>query len=95
MGSGRRGLEEIRDEILTKLVDWLKGGYTDSGSRVIFTFSGMDYPLPLTDKARALAIILGKRGATRVGRGAVAALRSRTGRPRYAAEQIAQMVRSK
>jgi hypothetical protein len=58
--SARRDLDAIRDEILTNLVDWLKGTYTDDGSGVVFAYSGMDYPVLLSDKPRALAIILGK-----------------------------------
>ncbi len=57
---GREELDQIRDEILTRLVDWLHGAYTDDGSKIVFAFSGMDYPIGLTDRSRALAIALGK-----------------------------------
>jgi hypothetical protein len=60
LSSGRPDLDAIRDEIVTNLIDWLKGTYTGDGSMVVFTFSGMDYSLPLADRPRALAIILGK-----------------------------------
>ena len=53
-------LNRIRDELLTTLVDWLRGTTADDGSKVVFSFSGMDYPIVLSDKSRALAIILGK-----------------------------------
>lgn len=57
---GRAELDKIRDEILSRLVDWLHGNYTDDGSKVVFAFSGMDFPIPLADRSRALAIALGK-----------------------------------
>jgi hypothetical protein len=41
-------------------VDWLRGTYADNGAKVVFRFSGMNYPVLLSDKPRALAIILGK-----------------------------------
>jgi hypothetical protein len=57
---GQAELDKIRDEILTRFVDWLHGTYTGDGSQVIFTFGGMDFPIPLSDRSRALGIILGK-----------------------------------
>ena len=53
-------LDKIREEILSRLVDWLHGAYTDDGSKIIFAFRGMDFPISLADRARALGIILGK-----------------------------------
>jgi hypothetical protein len=52
--------EAIRDEILTRLMDWLRGIPTDDGSQVVFTFGGMDFPISLSDRSRALEIILRK-----------------------------------
>jgi hypothetical protein len=52
--------EEIRDEILTRLVDWLRGIPAADGSQVVFTFGGMDFPISLSDRSRALEIILRK-----------------------------------
>jgi len=59
-GTALSDLNKIRDELLTTFVDWLHGAYADDASKVVFSFSGMDYPILLTDKPRALAIILGK-----------------------------------
>jgi hypothetical protein len=56
---GQAELDKIRDEILARFVDWLQGTYTDD-SQIVFTFGGMDFPISLTDKSKALAIILGK-----------------------------------
>ena len=60
---GHLELNEIRNEILTRMVDWLSGVYTDDATRVVFSFSGTDSPIPLADRSRALGIILGKAGA--------------------------------
>jgi hypothetical protein len=57
---GQKRLHAIRNEILTRLVDWLHGTSADDGSQVVFTFGGMDFAIPLGDRSRALAIILGK-----------------------------------
>lgn len=58
--AGRVSLEQIREEVLTQMIDWRKGVYNADRSEVIFSFGGMDYPVTLTDRSRALAIILGK-----------------------------------
>jgi len=58
--SGDRGLSELCHEILIPLIDSLKGQYTQDKRKVVFRFGGMDYPLLLEDRHRALAIILGK-----------------------------------
>jgi hypothetical protein len=52
--------DEIRDEILTRLIDWLHGVYTDDGSQVVFTFGGRDFRISLADRSKALSIVLGK-----------------------------------
>jgi hypothetical protein len=51
---------EIRDEILTRLVDWLRGIPADDGSQVRFSFGGMDFPISLSDRSVALSSILWK-----------------------------------
>ena len=53
-------LDKIREEILSRLVDWLHGSYTDDGSKVVFAFRGMDFRISLADRARALWGILGR-----------------------------------
>ena len=50
---GRSELDKIRDEIWTRLFDWLHGAYTDDGSKAVFAFSGMDFPIPLDNRSRA------------------------------------------
>ena len=52
--------EEIRDEILTRLVDWLRGIPADDGSQVVFAFGGVGFPISLSDRSRAVEIILRK-----------------------------------
>lgn len=61
----RRGyhrLSRLREQILSRLIDWLKGEYTTERNGVVFRFGGMDFTLSLRDERRdrALATILGK-----------------------------------
>ena len=53
---------QLRDEIIERLIDWLKGKRSEDGQKVIFQFGGMDYPIFLGEqrKGEALALILGK-----------------------------------
>jgi len=51
---------EVRNELLEKLIDWLKGERSKDGKQVIIRFGGMDFPVWLSDKDSALALILGK-----------------------------------
>lgn len=53
-------LNQIRDEILTRLVDWFHATYSGNGAKVVFNLSGVDFPVPLDDRSRALGIALGK-----------------------------------
>lgn len=55
-----RDFYNIRDEIIERLIDWLKGVRSKDGNQVIFRFGGMDFPVWLTNKDGALALILGK-----------------------------------
>src|SRR5262245_30713312 len=57
-----RDLCRIRDEIFSRLIDWLKGEYSESRDAVSFSFHGMDFFVSLRDerKDEALAVILGK-----------------------------------
>ena len=50
----------LRDEILQRLIDWLKGQYADEKRKVVFRFGGMDFVVGLDQPNRAVAIILGK-----------------------------------
>ncbi len=54
-------LIQIRDEILTRLIDWLNGEY-ESEKKVVFRFGGMEYPVFLEEGQNdtALWLILGK-----------------------------------
>jgi hypothetical protein len=54
------GFYNIRDEIIERLIDWLKGARSKDGDQVIFRFGGMDFPVWLQDRDAALALILGK-----------------------------------
>lgn len=58
----RDRLSRLRDAILSRLIDWLKGEYTSEQDRVVFRFGGMDFSLYLHNsrKDRALATLLGK-----------------------------------
>jgi hypothetical protein len=51
---------KTRDDIIERLIDWLKGVRSKDGEKVIFRFGGMDFPVWLRDKDTALALILGK-----------------------------------
>ncbi len=51
---------KIRDEIIERLIDWLKGERSKSGEEVVFRFGGMDFPVWLQNRDSALALILGK-----------------------------------
>lgn len=64
---GRGGLyaarNKVRDATIGKLVDWLKGEFTEDRRRVIFRFHGMEYPVTLgshPEKDTGLLLILGK-----------------------------------
>jgi len=50
----------LEDEILERLIDWLKGERSADGEAVTFRFGGMDFPVFLRDKGSALYLILGK-----------------------------------
>jgi hypothetical protein len=52
--------DEIRDEILTRLIDWLHGVYADDRSQVVFTFGGREHRISLADRSKALLIVLRK-----------------------------------
>jgi hypothetical protein len=58
-GGARSG---IRDSMIERLVDWLKGEYTSDRRHVIFKFHEMEYPVSLSeqDKDSGLSLILGK-----------------------------------
>lgn len=56
----RRELDELRDEILTRLVDWLGGERVERDNKVLFKFGGMDFPVFLRQPNKALWLILGK-----------------------------------
>lgn len=58
--TGERELLHIRDDILDRLIDWLKGERTDDGQCVKFRFGGMAFPVYLNQPNTALALILGK-----------------------------------
>ncbi|MFQ5677089.1 MAG: hypothetical protein ACE5G1_14445 [bacterium] len=58
--STSRRFYSIRNDILERLIDWLKGERSLEGMEVIFRFGGMDFPVRLNDKDSALALILGK-----------------------------------
>lgn len=59
-GARREDFYKIRDDIIERLIDWLKGVRSKDGEEVIFRFGGMDFPVWLRDKDTALALILGK-----------------------------------
>lgn len=56
----QREYQQLRDEILRRLTDWLKGELFQSSEKVLFKFGGMDFPVFLNDKSHALALILSK-----------------------------------
>ena len=51
---------KIRDDIIERLIDWLKGERSKNGEEVIFRFGGMDFPVWLLNRDSSLALILGK-----------------------------------
>ncbi|MEW6236092.1 MAG: hypothetical protein AB1656_11955 [Candidatus Omnitrophota bacterium] len=51
---------QLRDEILKRLIDWLKGEIIEDDATAIFRFGNMDFPVFLEEKGQALALILGK-----------------------------------
>jgi dephospho-CoA kinase len=57
----RNKLSTIRDELIERLIDWLKGEKTKDGD-ILFRFGGMDFPVRLSypDRDSALALILNK-----------------------------------
>jgi hypothetical protein len=57
-----RGSEflRLRDEILTRLIDWLGGERVEKEEKVVFQFGGMDFPVFLTEPNKALGLLLGK-----------------------------------
>lgn len=60
--TGRAELARLREGILARLIDWLKGRYSETRDQVVFHFGGMEFALPLQpDRSdRTLATILGK-----------------------------------
>ncbi|MBI1903361.1 MAG: hypothetical protein HYS13_19845 [Planctomycetia bacterium] len=57
-----RQLIKIREEILTRLIDYLNGSRSADGSEVVFRFRGMDFRVVTAEnrKNAALALVLGK-----------------------------------
>ncbi len=55
-------LIQIRDEILSRLIDWLKGEYIKDQEKVLFSFGGITYPVFLQEEGKdtGLSLILGK-----------------------------------
>lgn len=51
---------KIRDGILDNLIDWLKGERTSEGNKVTFRFGGMDFPIWINERDKALALLLVK-----------------------------------
>lgn len=52
----------VRNAMIERLVDWLKGDYSEDRRQVIFRFHDMEYPVSLSgsDKDTGLLLILGK-----------------------------------
>lgn len=57
----RKKFSTIRDELIERLIDWLKGEKTPDGD-ILFRFGGMDFPVKMSHFGRdsALALILNK-----------------------------------
>jgi len=55
-----RNLPKLRDEILVRLIDWLKGSRVESENKVLFKFGGMDFPVFLNNPDSGVALLLGK-----------------------------------
>ena len=53
-------LEQLRKELLTRLIDWLGGERVEKDEKVVFQFGGMDFPVFLNQPDSAVALILGK-----------------------------------
>lgn len=53
-------LRQLRDELLTRLIDWLGGERVEKDEKVLFQFGGMDFPVFLNNPDSAVALILGK-----------------------------------
>ncbi len=53
-------LIKLREEILLRLIEWLKGSLIEDDNKVMFKFGGMDFPIFLNDKDKALSLLLGK-----------------------------------
>jgi hypothetical protein len=53
-------LAQLREEILTRLIDWLGGKRVEKDYKVLFQFGGMDFPVFLNKPDTALALVLGK-----------------------------------
>jgi len=50
----------LREEILTRLIDWLGGTRVEKDDKVLFQFGGMDFPVFLREPNQALGLVLGK-----------------------------------
>lgn len=57
---GQRELHRLRDEILTRLTDWLGGERVERDDKLLFRFGGMAFPVFLKEPNKALALVLGK-----------------------------------
>lgn len=55
-----RAFDRLREEIFTRLTDWLGGRRGEDGGVYLFPFGGMDYPVFTQDLSRGLSILLGK-----------------------------------
>jgi hypothetical protein len=60
LSRGQRELLRLREEILTRLIDWLGGKRVEKDNKVLFRFGGMDFPVFLNEPSKALALVLGK-----------------------------------
>ncbi len=50
----------LREEILTRLIDWLGGERVEQDNKLLFKFGGMDFPVFLDEPNKAVALVLGK-----------------------------------
>ncbi len=57
---GQRELPQLRNEILTRLIDWLGGKRFEDERKVVFQFGGMGFPVFLDEPNKALGLVLGK-----------------------------------
>jgi hypothetical protein len=57
---GQGPLGRLREEILTRLIDWLGGKRVEKDDKVLFQFGGMDFPVFLREPSTALGLVLGK-----------------------------------